>query len=138
MASHAGLAQLFFQRCAHAIEFQSAQLGQGGMRHHCQNPNSLLVVARPADTGVVGADPVAGHGLAGLVAVVAKNVAHVAVLTGTDLQGQCAGRFEPRLAVALRQRQQAEAGAIAVFRVFVLFQQAGHHDGGGGTDVAPQ
>jgi len=78
---------------------------------------------------MVRADPVGGGGRRAPVAVVFEDVAHVAVLAGADLQGQHAGRLEARLAVALRQRQQAQAGAVAVLGMAVLGHQARHRLG---------
>src|SRR5471032_1292355 len=82
--------------------------------------NSSLVVAGAAHVGMVGADPVAGCCWRALVTVVDQDVAHVAVLAGADLQCQRAARFKPGLAEALSQRQQTQAGAVAVLGMLVL------------------
>ena len=53
--------------------------------------------------GVVGAGPVARLHLAGLVAAILKNVAHMTVFVGADLQGYGTACFKPGLAVTLGQ-----------------------------------
>lgn len=53
--------------------------------------------------GVVRTGPVAGLHLTGLVAAILKNVAHMAVFVGADLQGHGTARFQPGLAVTLGQ-----------------------------------
>ena len=107
---HAGLGQLFLQTCCQAIQFQGAQLRQGGVHHHrhvlyhlyCLY--CLLVIAGAAQMDVFRADPFVGNGRDALVAVVLQDVVHMAVLAGADLQGQHASRFEAHLAIALSQR----------------------------------
>jgi hypothetical protein len=72
---------------------------------------------------MVGTDPVTGRWQRALVALVGQDVAHMAVAAGADLQGVTASCLKPRLAVTPGQRQQAQAGTIAVFRVAVLGHQ---------------
>jgi len=86
---------------------------------------------------MVGADPLVGGRWRALVAVVDEDVAHMAVLAGADLQGQHAGRLQPRFAVALGQRQQAETGAVAMLWMLVLGHQARHRFGRRRADALP-
>src|SRR5438105_1386313 len=85
--------------------------------------------------GVIETDPVIGGGLSGAVAVVGEDVAYMLVLAGADLQGQSAGSFQSGFAITLGQRQQSQAGAIAVLRMLAFFPQTRHRHGGGYTDV---
>ena len=59
--------------------------------------------------GVVRADPFIAVGARHPVLVVRLDAVDVAVLTGTDLQDQYAGRLQAGLAVTVRQLEQAEA-----------------------------
>jgi hypothetical protein len=86
---------------------------------------------------MVGTDPVVRVCLTVPVAVVGEDVAHMPVLAGADLQGQYAGRFQSRLAIAFGQRQQSQASPIAMLWMFAFFEQAGYRDSGSRTDVLP-
>ena len=59
----------------------------------------------------------------------------MAVLGCAQLQRDQTGRLQPRLAVLARQREQAQAGAVAVLGVASLDQQALHGASGGHTDA---
>ncbi len=80
--------------------------------------------------GKVGADPLTSGRRFALISVVFQDVVYLAVLAGTDLQGQHAGRLQPNRAIALGQRQQAKAGTVAMFWMFVLRHQPAHCLGG--------
>src|ERR1700692_942953 len=92
--------------------------------------NSSLVVAGAADVSMVASVPVAGCCWRALVTVVDQDVAYMAVLAGADLQCQRAARLKPELAEALSQRQQTQAGAVAVLGMLVLLHQSRHRLGG--------
>ncbi len=84
---------------------------------------------------MVGADPFGLGGRGPLVAVVLQDVADVAVLAGADLQGQRAGCLQSPLAIAHGQRQQAQAGAVAMLGMPVLGHEPRHHLGSGRADA---
>ena len=72
-----------------------------------------------------------------LVAVVQQHVAHVAVLERSQREGAFAGDLEARVAIALGQAGQTEAGAVAVFGVLVLLEDPGDDLAGGQPDPLP-
>ena len=86
---------------------------------------------------VLGADPFFGGHRVAPVAVVLQDVVYMAVLAGADLQGQRARRFEPFFSVALGQRQQTKAGAIAVLRMPVFGHQPSYRFGRRRADTSP-
>ena len=109
--SHAGLSQLFFQAVAKPSSFKVRSCARVVFIIISE---SSLVVAGAAHMGMLGTDPVASRCGRALVAVVHQDVAHVAVLAGTDLQCEHAARFKSGLAETLSQRQQTQAGAVAM------------------------
>lgn len=94
-----------------------------------------LVVAGAAQVGVLGADPVRGGGLGGEVTLVGQQVTHVAVAPGAQGKGALAGGLQPGLAIAARQAQQTQAGAVAVLGVLVGLQQPGDEFAAGQADA---
>src|ERR1019366_6080204 len=84
--------------------------------------------------GMVGTDPLSCCCDRVFVTVVGEDVAHMAVLAGTDLQSQHAACFQPWFAVTPSQREQAQAGTIAMLWMFAFFEYARDGNGGGRTD----
>ena len=70
--------------------------------------------------GVIRAGPFGGGGSFDLVATVGQDVAHMAVLSGTQFERQSAGRLHALRPVALGQAEQAKATAVAVLGVAPL------------------
>lgn len=87
--------------------------------------------------GVVRADPFIAVRARHPVTVVNQDVADVAVLAGTDLQGQRAGRLQADLAIALGQLEKAEASAVAVLWMPVFPQQPCTHTAAAGRSCPP-
>jgi len=60
------------------------------------------------------AGPIRGGAGHKLVAPIGQDLAHMGAVGGAQLQRHHAGRFQPGLAKALGQGQQAQAGPVAV------------------------
>ena len=59
----------------------------------------------------------------------------MAVTEGAQRQSPFAGRLQPRLAVAARQAEQPQAGAVAVLGMLVGLQQPGDELAAGHADA---
>lgn len=87
--------------------------------------------------GMCRAGPFRG-GLGGhAVAAVDEDVADVLALGGAEFEGDAAGGLQSGLAILLGQRQQTEAGAVAVLGVAALVQDALDGATRGCTDALP-
>jgi len=91
---------------------------------------------RTAHVGMLGTGPLGVQGM-DAVAVVAQNLAHVAVLAGTERQSELTGGFQARRAVALGQPKKPQAGAVAVLGALVAREQPSDELTGGEPDATP-
>ena len=86
--------------------------------------------------GVQGCGPVGAGARLQQVSAVEQDVLDMAVFAGAQAEGHGAGRFQPDVAVALAQIEQAQAGTVGMLGVALALEHLCHHASTGHA-VAP-
>ncbi len=85
--------------------------------------------------GVCGRSPLRSGASLQQVAPVEQDVADVGVFAGAQAQSHGAGRLQPGRAIALGERQQAQAGAVGMLGVGLTLQHLLHRGRTGHADT---